>query len=611
MSAHSLLRVAYPVCLLTTALGLLLLVGCRSQRASTPETSMLLKNGKWGTVRVQKQVPGEQIIEVPSRAPQTRQIPLPARYETVTRKLASGETRTERVLVQPAMTRSIPISSGWASSGYTSTAYSMRAEPAPAPIPDGPATYTDDLSGESYGKVEEQAFKSPRTDPLSTFSIDVDTASYANCRRILESNTQLPPAGAIRLEEWLNAFDYDYAGPVKADRPFAVHTDVGPCPWTPQNRLLRVAMQARELDPAEAPTSHLTFLVDSSGSMNSELKLPLLKRTFSHLLKQLGPEDTVAIVAYASQAGVVLPPTKASKRAKITKALDGLTAKGSTAGADGIGTAYDLARKAFQKGANNRVILATDGDFNVGPQSPDELSRLIKKQAKRGIFLSVLGFGRGNYQDDRMESISNQGNGNYAYIDSMKEAKKVFGRELFGTLHTLAKDVKLQVEFNPEKVAAYRLIGYDNRRLATEDFEDDKKDAGELGAGHRVTAFYEIVPGPAAASTLAFQKNTSVPSALLGKVDCRWKAPDGAVSQLASFPIQDHAGALPDPDFNFASAVVETALVLRESEHAGGADLNRAIARARKALGEDPDGERAEFVRLVKKARDQANDEDG
>jgi len=472
------------------------------------------------------------------------------------------------------------------------------------PAPD-PAE--QDLSGESYDRVEEQPFKSPRTAPLSTFSIDVDTASYANCRRLLEYSEERPPPGAIRIEEWLNAFDYDYAGPADATKPFAVHTAVGPCPWTPEHRLVRIALQARELDPASVPNSHLTFLVDASGSMRSELKLPLLKQTFSHLLEQLGPNDTVAIVAYANQAGVVLPPTSVDNPNKLTAALDTLQAGGSTAGSEGIETAYKLAKKAFEKGANNRVILATDGDFNVGPQSPDELTRLIEQHRKSGIFLSVLGFGTGNYQDSRMESISNEGNGNYAYIDSMKEAEKVFGRELNGTLHTLAKDVKLQVEFNPAKVASYRLIGYDNRRLAAEDFADDKKDAGELGAGHNVTALYEIVPGPAAAPALAFQTSAPVPSDLLGKVDCRWKAPDGEVSQLASFPIRDQRGDALDPAFQFASAVAEAALVLRGSEHAGQAELGKAIDRARKSLGQDPYGERAEFVQLVKAAERMEN----
>ncbi|MDP6636608.1 MAG: VWA domain-containing protein, partial [Phycisphaerae bacterium] len=389
---------------------------------------------------------------------------------------------------------------------------------------------------ETYDRIVDNAFKLVADHPLSTFSTDVDTASYANVRRFLAHN-QLPPPGAVRIEEMINYFTYSYDQPTsRSPHPFAVHAEAASCPWEPKHRLVRIALKGRELDPAKRPPSNLVFLLDVSGSMGSHNKLPLVKAAMKMLVEQLGEGDRVAIVVYAGASGLVLDSTSCDRKERIISALDKLQAGGSTNGGAGIELAYSVAISNFIKGGTNRVILATDGDFNIGTTNNSELIRLIEKKASSGVFLSVLGFGMGNYKDGRMEKLADKGNGNYAYIDTESEARKVLVREMCGTLVTIAKDVKIQVEFNPAEVTAYRLIGYENRILNKEDFNNDKKDAGDIGAGHTVTALYQIVPAGQKVNVpgvdkLKYSSNTT-PSAAADSgemmtVKLRYKKPDG------------------------------------------------------------------------------------
>jgi Ca-activated chloride channel family protein len=463
---------------------------------------------------------------------------------------------------------------------------------------------------EAYALIEENRFLPVVSSPVSTFSIDVDAASYSNVRRFLMQGS-LPPKDAVRLEEMVNYFPYQY--PDRAgEHPFGLIADAGPCPWADDHRLVRVALQARRVDTGELPPSNLVFLIDVSGSMQSPDKLPLVKRAFRALVQELRPRDRVAIVVYAGAAGLVLPSTSGSRKSEILEALERLEAGGSTAGGAGLKLAYDVAREHFLRDGNNRVILATDGDFNVGVSSDAEMIRLVERRREEGTFLTVLGFGTGNLKDTKMEQMADHGNGHYAYIDSYAEARKVFVREFGGTLFTVAKDVKIQVEFNPARVQAYRLLGYENRLLAREDFADDRKDAGELGAGHAVTALYEVVPVGAKPVALAddgltYQDVSVRPSASRSRdlltVRVRYKLPGGSQSRLFSRRVADR-GVEPDEDFRFASAVAGFAMLLRDSEHRGTATFDRVIALARSARGEDPEGYRAEFVGLVETARD-------
>ena len=470
---------------------------------------------------------------------------------------------------------------------------------------------TADPGGEEYQHVNENPFKKALEEPVSTFSIDVDTASYANVRRFINSG-QLPPPDAVRIEELVNYFRYDYAQPDGDAVPFAVHATITDCPWAPKHRLARVALQGREVETADLPPINLVFLLDVSGSMNDPDKLPLLKAGLVLLLEKLRPTDRVAIVVYAGAAGLVLPSTPGTEKTTILAALDALRAGGSTAGGAGINLAYQVAKDHFIEGGNNRVILGTDGDFNVGVSGTDALVRLIEEKRKDGIFLTVLGFGRGNYHDAQMEQLADKGNGNFAYIDSIKEAKKVLSTEFGGTLFTIAKDVKLQIEFNPAKVESYRLIGYENRVMAREDFDDDKKDAGELGSGHRVTAFYELVPAagtPGAADETRYTKTTikegDATAGELMLVKLRWKAPDSDTSTKIEAPVLD-AGipfSKTDRDLQFAAAVAAFGMVLKGSAHKGDATFELVKELAAPALGEDPEGLRKEFLALVDVAR--------
>ena len=464
---------------------------------------------------------------------------------------------------------------------------------------------------EGYDPIAENAFRGVKAAPLSTFSIDVDTAAYANTRRFINGH-RLPPKDAVRIEELINYFPYAYEGPT--DRhPFAVHSEVSAAPWSPAHRLVRIGIQGRRLATKDLPPNNLVFLLDVSGSMHSADKLPLLKRSLAMLVQELRPQDRVSIAVYAGAAGLVLPPTSGADQNAILGALEGLRAGGSTAGGAGIKLAYRIAHDTFMKGGNNRVILATDGDFNVGQSSDGELVAMIEKERKSGVYLTVLGFGTGNYQDAKMQKLADKGNGNHAYIDSLLEARKVLVSEMGGTLLTIAKDVKIQVEFNPAYVKGYRLIGYENRMLKARDFNDDKKDAGELGAGHSVTALYEIIPAGSeeplvAVDRLKYQAvaNTAAArtSGEIMTVKLRYKPPTSNKSVLLSRPVIDHHVDLnaTSADFRFATAVAEFGLLLRNSKHKGQASFRAVEARARQATGKDAAGYRYDFVKLVQKA---------
>jgi Ca-activated chloride channel family protein len=458
---------------------------------------------------------------------------------------------------------------------------------------------------EAYDHFSDNPFIRVATDPRSTFSIDVDTASYSLIRRHL-TDGQLPPKGAVRIEEMINYFSYAYPEP-EGDRPFSVSSEVGAAPWAPQHRLLKLGLKGKHVTPAEVPGTNLVFLIDTSGSMNDENKLPLLKQSFALLVQQLDAIDRVSIVAYAGSAGVVLPPTPGDQRGAIVGALDRLEAGGSTNGGEGIQLAYKLAAEGFVKGGINRVVLATDGDFNVGVTSQSDLIDLVEQKAKTGVFVSVLGFGSGNTNDSTMEKLADKGNGNYAYIDTLNEAKKVLVEQATGTLMTIAKDVKIQIEFNPAEVAAFRLIGYENRVLAHQDFNDDKKDAGEIGADHTVTALYEIVPaGGGLAIPGADPLKYQAPGAPTGKaakgelgtVKLRYKAPSGDTSQLMEVVVRD-ADARESNDFRFAAAVAQFGMLLRDSPHKGSSTYADVV---RLASAGELDERRREFVELAKKA---------
>lgn len=461
---------------------------------------------------------------------------------------------------------------------------------------------------EEYNKIDDNVFKMTIDEALSTFSIDVDTASYANIRRYL-ANNQMPPKDAARIEEMVNYFSYDYPKPEGSD-PFSVTTKIAVCPWNTDHQLFLVGLKGKTPDVKTLPPSNLVFLIDSSGSMQDPDKLPLLQQGFKMMVQQLRPEDKVAIVVYAGSAGKVLDPTSGAEKEKINAAIDALQAGGSTAGGAGIQLAYQLAKDTFIQGGNNRVILATDGDFNVGISSSSELTRTIEEKRKDGIFLTVLGFGEGNFKDGRLEQLADKGNGNFYYIDTIKEARKVLVSELGSTLFTIAKDVKIQIEFNPGQVKAYRLIGYENRMLAKEDFNNDQKDAGEIGAGHTVTALYEIVPASSQETfgnvdALKYQKPVqAVASDEILTVKLRYKEPTEDVSKLITRPVaKADVKDAPTGDFAWAASVAEFGMLLRGSEFKGTSSYDDVLKRARANVGEDKFGFRAEFISLVETAQ--------
>jgi Ca-activated chloride channel family protein len=494
--------------------------------------------------------------------------------------------------------------------GKVSGLFSGRSRKEAGPVTSGyynpqPAEY----SNEEYESVNENIFQDALQNPLSTFSIDVDAASYSNIRRFI-NNGQRPPVDAVRIEEMINYFKYDYDQPA-GDHPFNIIAEISSAPWNKKHKLVSVGLRGKSIPTENLPASNLVFLIDVSGSMSDPNKLPLLKASFNMLVNELREQDDVSIVVYAGAAGLVLEPTSGADKEKIVRAIGNLQAGGSTAGGAGITLAYKIAKENFKKNGNNRVILATDGDFNVGASDNQSMEELIEEKRKDGIFLTVLGYGMGNYKDSKMEILADKGNGNYAYIDNLVEARKVLVNEFGGTLFTIAKDVKLQVEFNPSKVKAYRLIGYENRMLKSEDFNNDKKDAGELGSGHTVTALYEIIPTGVESEfykvdELKYQKTKIDPAAAnsneLLTVKFRYKNPDGNESKLIVHPLVDNLVALENTSDNFrwAASVAAFGMMLRESEYVNGYSYDRVIELAEGARGKDKEGYRVDFINLAK-----------
>ena len=533
-----------------------------------------------------------------------------AGFSTVRTKVVLAAGRTERLTIQMrvgAVEETVTVT------GVTPRVDTQSAAPQFRTVVGGVvgaplAGPREGFNTESYDHIEENRFRRVEADPLSTFSIDVDTASYANMRRFI-TDGMLPPAGAIRIEELVNYFRFDYPQP-SANEPFSITTELTPCPWNPRHRLALIGLQGRELKDREPSPRNLVFLIDVSGSMMPPDKLPLVRTAMRMLTDVLTERDRVAIVVYAGASGLVLPSTTGENKDRIHRALAQLEAGGSTNGASGIRLAYQVARSNFIVGGVNRVILATDGDFNVGVTNQSELVSLIERERESGVFLSVLGVGTGNLKDSTMEKLADKGNGNYSYLDTLHEARKVLVREAGATLDTIAKDVKIQVEFNPRAVFAYRLIGYENRLLKNEDFNDDKKDAGEIGAGHSVTALYEVVPVGVTVSTsdvdpLKYQRETrptrAAASGELLTVKVRYKAPDGDTSRLLTRVVMNTPASM-SANVGFASAVAEFGMVLRGSPDSGDASVPAAVARARRFLGSDNEGYRSEFIVLAERA---------
>ena len=472
-----------------------------------------------------------------------------------------------------------------------------------SPLPPPPTVLMP--STEEYNSISENKFKEVSSSPLSTFSTDVDTASYANVRRFLnDRRASLPPKNAVRIEELINYFSYDYKEPQSED-PFYINTRMGQTIWNKDTKIIEIALQTKKPNIAKLPATNLVFLLDVSGSMGRANKLPLLKKSLKLLVKQLREKDKVSIVVYAGNSGLVLDKARGDEEEKIVKALEKLNAGGSTAGGAGIKLAYKVAQEAFIEGGNNRVILATDGDFNVGQSSQEELVSLIEEKRKSGVFLTVLGFGMGNYKDGRMEQLADKGNGNYAYIDNLLEAKKVLVTQMSGTLYTVAKDVKVQVEFNPNRVHSYRLIGYENRALANKDFNDDTKDAAEVGMGHSVTALYEVVLSSKGVKSkvdeLKYQRSVE-DSNELATVKIRYKKSDGDTSVKMSKIIGDTDADISKKDFDFVQTVAGFGMLLRDSEYKKSLTFNQLIELAKNSKGEDREGYRAEFIRMLEKA---------
>lgn len=485
----------------------------------------------------------------------------------------------------------------------------------------GNGYYKSDFNTEEYDHIAENNFHKVTDDPLSTFSIDVDAASYSNVRRFLNSN-QLPPADAVRVEEMINYFHYDYPQPLKED-PFSINTEISSCPWNANHKLVMIGLQGKKIPAENLPACNLVFLIDVSGSMQDPNKLPLVKSSLKLLVEQLREQDKISIVVYAGNAGLVLPASSGSNKIKIKEAIDQLEAGGSTAGGAGIQLAYKTAKENFIRNGNNRIILCTDGDFNVGVSSNGELERMVEKERESGVFLTVLGYGMGNYKDSKMQILADKGNGNHAYIDGESEAKKVLVNEFGGTMFTIAKDVKLQIEFNPSRVQGYRLIGYENRLLNKEDFNDDKKDAGELGSGHTVTALYEIIPVGVddeflkKVDELKYQKKAKSSKASgsdeMLTVKFRYKEPSGSESKLIEHPVIDKEIAFDhtSENFRFAASVAEFGMLLTDSKFKSNASFAHVIQTAKNAKGKDSEGYRKEFITLVRKADNlKGNEED-
>ena len=594
-----------------------------SDRETTPEPSVVtaqpVRTAPVATASPDEPVDLDEAEEAAPAQPEA-QVPAvrtrPVRERARDRKKRQAKTRAHEVMKSggPGLSGLGQGGGGYGKAvgrGAVGHAYGAGVSTPPMGATVGGLGSDDRFDREAYDHLTDNPFKDPVTSPLSTFSIDVDTASYSNVRRFLEMD-RLPPKDAVRIEELVNYFPYGYAPP-DGEAPFSSHVELTSCPWAPTHRLVRIGLRGKDVSVAERPAANLVFLLDVSGSMGTPQKLPLLKRGMKLLVEQLNGNDRVTIVVYAGAAGLVLPPTSGRDKATILAALDHLSAGGSTNGGAGIQLAYQKAREQHIEGGINRVILATDGDFNVGISGQGALVRLIKKQAKTGTFLSVLGFGMGNYQDARLEKIADKGNGNYAYIDTLREARKVLVEQMSGTLITIAKDVKIQVEFNPHRVAAYRLIGYENRILAARDFNDDKKDAGEIGAGHTVTALYEIVPSGQVIDVpgidpLKYQRPR--PAAPTGSEELltlklRYKQPEGHKSTKIEFPVVDRGASWREAsaDLRFAAGVAAFGMLLRDSKHKGDASWATVMDLVDGARAHDPGGYRAELAMLVGKAR--------
>ena len=551
-----------------------------------------------GRVIEPREIPGSSVVE-PGEIPGSRIIGPGTLPEGILGERYARRERSQMLRGRPRMPPSVPFSPS------VTVRANLDERPAmPAPVPSRSST-------EDYRYQEENPFRKVVREPLSTFGIDVDTASYANVRRFLRQGS-LPPKDAVRIEEMVNYFSYAYGAP-SGENPVAVLMELVRVPWKQEHLLLRIGIQAEAIDPAARPPSNLVFLLDVSGSMRPANKLPLLKRAMRLLIKNLGEKDRVAFVTYAGESSVVLPSTPCDRKEEIFRALEQIMAGGPTNGEAGIREAYATAADHFIRGGTNRVILATDGDFNLGMTDEGSLIRLIRKQARTGIFLSVLGLGTGNYKDAALESLANRGNGNFSYLDSLEEARKVLVREMGATLVTVAKDAKIQIEFNPARVDSYRLIGYENRALRNEEVNDDTRDGGEIGAGKQVTVLYEIVPAGSAAPDAGvdpLKYQTPLDRNPAGSADewltlkFRYKPPDQAESRLLEFTHSGSAASFgqASPDLRFASAVAAFGMILRDSPHRGTATLERVLRWTLDSTGEDPPGPRGEFVQLVLKA---------
>lgn len=578
-----------------------------SDGSPVPGVNVSLKGSQRGVVT---DYSGKFDLEVPSEA--SVLVFSLAGYET--REVKVGKKRSLRVQLKPdvqMLEEVIVLDMEAAPAKESRYAHPSSHYPRHTFVPQEPA-YPVEHNTEEYASIQENSFLETLKNPLSTFSIDVDNASYSNMRRYI-NNGQKPPKDAVRIEEMVNYFTYTYPEPEGED-PFSVTTEVSDCPWNSAHRLVHIGLQGKKIATENLPASNLVFLIDVSGSMIGPNRLPLVKAAFKLLVNELRPQDRVSIVVYAGAAGLVLPSTEGIKKPEILEAIERLEAGGSTAGGAGIQLAYEVAEENFIQGGNNRVILATDGDFNVGVSSNAAMERLIEQKRESGVFLTVLGFGMGNYKDSKMETLADKGNGNYAYIDNILEAKKVFVNEFGGTLFTIAKDVKLQLEFNPAKVKGYRLIGYENRALKNEDFNNDRKDAGDLGSDHTVTALYEIIPAGIESSpflqpvdSLKYQQSSGIsPSAYTTKelftVKLRYKKPEGDKSHLIEKAVMDQQLPLAksSENFRFSAAVVSFGMLLRESEFKGTATFADVLELAKGAKGKDEEGYRMEFINLVR-----------
>jgi Ca-activated chloride channel family protein len=551
---------------------------------------------------VEMEVAQQPVVPQPTTAPEFLE-----EKESAGRDLGAAGKNKRLALNPPAPPASKPMADAYAYGYSAGSGETKEAEL--------PSRYRDDFNTATYDKVEENPFLPAATNPLSTFSIDVDTASYANVRRFINSGS-LPPKDAVRVEEMINYFTYDYKEP-EGDKPFSIDLDATSCPWDASHRLLRIGLKGREVGNEKRPASNLVFLLDVSGSMMPAERLPLVKQAMRLLVDKLTEKDRVAIVVYAGGSGLALKSTPGNEKEKILRALEELQAGGSTNGAEGIELAYKVAADNFVKGGVNRVILATDGDFNIGVTNQGDLIRLIEAKAKTGVFLSVLGVGTDNLKDSTMQKLADKGNGNYAYLDSVDEARKVLVQQINGTLMTIAKDVKIQVEFNPAKVASYRLIGYEKRLLRKEDFNNDKVDAGEIGAGHTVTALYEVVPAGAGVTDPAVsvppvdslkygtnRTDTTNGSPEMVTVKLRHKRPDGDTSELTERSFTDNGSKFENaaPDLKFAAAVAEFGMLLRDSQFKGKGSFGAVIEWAQEGKGRDAAGYRAGFIEMARKA---------